>query len=285
MTMSGSSRLLTKLNETVLTHKYYEAHQLLKTLNFRYSASKKYDELETLLSDHSVFFLDNKQFESGMDVAIMIANLHKAAGNQPTDIRILNALCLLKKMPPSPERGQFLHLILEWAGSSELSDKLNSFAVQMYIAERGYDEAWRHVVRLNDGKVAAIYLLQIVQDIGSAIKREELGLITAHLVVTLLAAKKVAQAEQALITMVQTQDVKQLSPLLNGIRYLVEAAKTNDPPAFQAIQKLYDLSFSRDPSLQKLVGAAGKSLFNITDERSTNGGGFMSLFSAFMNNS
>lgn len=37
-------------------------------------------------------------------------------------------------MPPSPERGQFLHLILEWAGSSELSDKLNSFAVQMYIA-------------------------------------------------------------------------------------------------------------------------------------------------------
>lgn len=115
------------------------------------------------------------------------------------------------------------YVCLETNLTTKLSILLTGIIV---FSERGYDEAWRHVVRLNDGKVAAIYLLQIVQDIGSAIKREELGLITAHLVVTLLAAKKVAQAEQALITMVQTQDVKQLSPLLNGIRYLVEAAKT-----------------------------------------------------------
>lgn len=157
-------------------------------------------------------------------------------------------------MPPSPERGIFIHQVLEWAASSELTDKFNSHAVQMYIdgmrsrkflkicttrllriavlsmliylSEKVYDEAWKHLVRLYDGKQAAIFAMKIIQDIGPIIKREELGLITGHLVVTMLAAKKVPQAEQALLTMVQTQDFQHLSPLLNGIRYLVEAAKT-----------------------------------------------------------
>ena len=58
----------------------------------------------------------------------------------------------------------------------------------------------------------------------------------------------------------------------------------NDPPAFQAIKHLYDMSFSRDPNLRKLVVAAGKSLFHLSDERANcQTGGLMSLFSAFMN--
>jgi len=154
-----------------------------------------------------------------------------------------------------------------------------------YLSEKGYEEAWKHLIRLYDGKQAAIFAMKIIQEIGPVIKREELGLITGHLVVTMLAAKKVPQAEQAFLTMIQTHDFQHLSPLLNGIRYLVEAAKTNDPPAFQAITTLYDLSFSRDPNLRKLVGAAGKSLFQLTDERSNaNSGGIMSILSAFMNN-
>jgi hypothetical protein len=68
--------------------------------------------------------------------------------------------------------------------------------------------------------------MQIIHGLGPAIKREELGLITAHLVVSFLATKRVAEAEQALITMIQTQDCQHLSPLCNGVRYLVEAAKT-----------------------------------------------------------
>ncbi len=36
-------------------------------------------------------------------------------------------------MPPSPERGQFIHQMLDWMGSTEVTDKINSYAAQTYI--------------------------------------------------------------------------------------------------------------------------------------------------------
>jgi len=285
--MAGSSRILTKLQDAIQTHKYYEAHQLVKTLNFRYTSGKRYDELETLLENVSEFLLDNKQFESGMDVAIMIANLYKAAEFKPNTKRIDASVRLLKKMPNSPERGQFILGVADWVGVSEISQELNSSAAEIYIQERGFEDAWKHIIRLYDGKQAATYVMQIIQGLGAFLRQEELGLLTAHLVITFLVAKKIPQAEQAFVTMVQSQDVNHLYPLLNGTRFLVESAKMNDPEAFQSIQHLYDLSFSRDPNLKKLVCAAGKSLFHLNDERANprGGGGFMSILNAMMNTS
>jgi len=67
--------------------------------------------------------------------------------------------------------------------------------------------------------------MQIFHGLDGNIRPEELGLITGHLVISFLAAKKVVQAEDAFVTMVQTQDVSHLTPLLNGIRFLVQSAK------------------------------------------------------------
>lgn len=59
----------------------------------------------------------------------------------------------------------------------------------------------------------------------------------------------------------------------------------NDGQAWKAVQTLYDLSFTRDPNLRKIVNSAGKSLFNFTseDRSSSRGGGIMSFLNAFMN--
>lgn len=59
--MAAPSRLLLKLREAVAAEKYYEAHQLLKTLNFRLTASNQHGELERLLAEHADLFLDSKQ--------------------------------------------------------------------------------------------------------------------------------------------------------------------------------------------------------------------------------
>lgn len=128
-------------------------------------------------------------------------------------------------MPPSPERGQFIHQTLDWMGASDSIDRVHSYAANVYVEEKAFEEAWKHIVRLDDGKMAAARTMQIIQGLGAQIKREELGLVTATLVVSLLASKRVAAAEQAFVTMVQTQDVHHLTPLLNGVRYLVESAK------------------------------------------------------------
>jgi hypothetical protein len=68
--------------------------------------------------------------------------------------------------------------------------------------------------------------MQIIHGLDRMIRPEELGLITGHLVISLLIAKRISQAEDAFVIMVQTQDVSHLTPLLNGIRFLIQAAKT-----------------------------------------------------------
>lgn len=65
----GSERLLIKLRKLIDNRDYYEAHQLYRTLNFRYSNSGKHEELRQLLFDGATLFLANGQLNSGSDLA------------------------------------------------------------------------------------------------------------------------------------------------------------------------------------------------------------------------
>jgi hypothetical protein len=91
----------------------------VNSLLCRYTAAQKYDELEDLFVKSSEFLLENKQViilitlyclhrlycllymfcglrdclqdESGMDVAIMLANLYKTASSEVTEKRVSDA--------------------------------------------------------------------------------------------------------------------------------------------------------------------------------------------------
>lgn len=77
----GSERILVKLNRMIAGGEYYEAHQLYRTLYFRYSNSNKYSELRHLLFDGSILFLVNGQHNSGADLAGLYLN---AVSDDPT---------------------------------------------------------------------------------------------------------------------------------------------------------------------------------------------------------
>ena len=49
----GAARVLSKLNASLENGNYYEAHQMYRTLYYRYSVQNKWDELEEMLYDHS----------------------------------------------------------------------------------------------------------------------------------------------------------------------------------------------------------------------------------------
>jgi hypothetical protein len=142
---AGPSRLLVKLNEAIESKKFYEAHQLMRTINFRMTSAKKFEELESLLFKTSKVLLESGQVESGCDVAIMLSKLYTTNNLAVNDKRILDSITLLEKMPPStPERLTFLSGVAEWAANEEPSGKFHAFLAQLYIKENNYSEAWKH---------------------------------------------------------------------------------------------------------------------------------------------
>ncbi|CAG7671026.1 unnamed protein product [Allacma fusca] len=280
---SAPSKLLLKLHDAMDSGKFYEAHQLLKTINFRYTNSGKYEELEELLVKYATVLLSNNQIESGCDVAIMLSKLYNEKNFPVLPNRVSDVCKLLEVMPPCPERITYLMTILEWCGSSDLSGKVHSAAVILYTNERYFSEAWKHLIRLTNGTDASILAPPIFN--GCQIRREELDIAISLLVLSFLAAKKIEAADKAFVLLVKEQvRDRDLSPLLHGVRFLIEAAKMNCPKAFTAIKEVYDPSFRRDNQLRRLVGKVGKSVFKLVDRNDKPSTSLMPLLmNAFLN--
>uniref|UniRef100_T1IB54 Uncharacterized protein n=1 Tax=Rhodnius prolixus TaxID=13249 RepID=T1IB54_RHOPR len=64
----GVSRLIYKIENSIKNGNYYEAHQMYKTLYFRYLSQKKYVELLDLLFEGASLLLNHDQ-ASGVDLA------------------------------------------------------------------------------------------------------------------------------------------------------------------------------------------------------------------------
>ena len=65
----SSNRIVGKLDKLILEENYYEAHQLYRTIYYRYLNAKRYTELEELFLKGSLIFLEKGQANSGADLA------------------------------------------------------------------------------------------------------------------------------------------------------------------------------------------------------------------------
>ncbi|KAG8040568.1 hypothetical protein G9C98_002564 [Cotesia typhae] len=112
----GIQRVLGKLEASVNSGNYYEAHQMYRTLYFRYLAKKKYMDLLELLYNGSILLLQRDQHASGADLGILFIDvLNKAETTEPTSYfeKITNLFSIMK--PSTPERETFLHNALRWS--------------------------------------------------------------------------------------------------------------------------------------------------------------------------
>lgn len=95
----GVSRVLAKLEESVQSGKYYEAHQKYRTLYFRYLSQKRFDECLELLYDGAVKLLDNDQYSSGADLGLLVVDtLEKTTVSDP-ELWIHRLGALMAKIP------------------------------------------------------------------------------------------------------------------------------------------------------------------------------------------
>ena len=94
-----------------------------------------------------------------------------------------------------------------------------------YFSEKSYPEAWKHLIRMNNGKLMAKFTVEIMK--SASLEKEEYDLTISLLVLTLLAARRTTLAEEA------NKELHRLcssevtdSPLCFGVKFMVEAVKS-----------------------------------------------------------
>lgn len=94
----GVSRVLAKLEASVAAGNYYEAHQMYRTLYFRYSSQKRYDDCLDLLYKGSVVFLNNEQYSSGADLGLLVIDTLEKATIDDFELWIQRLSLLISKI-------------------------------------------------------------------------------------------------------------------------------------------------------------------------------------------
>lgn len=120
----GVSRVLAKLEESVRSGKYYEAHQKYRTLYFRYLSQKRFDECLELLYDGSLRLLENDQYSSGADLGLLVVDtLEKTTVNE-SELWIHRLGKLLAKIPSNLVERETL-LVSETKSSTRIKTNTN----------------------------------------------------------------------------------------------------------------------------------------------------------------
>lgn len=97
----GVSNVLAKLEQSIRSGKYYEAHQKYRTLYFRYLSQKRFDECLSLLNDGSLKLLENEQYSSGADLGLLVVDTLEKTTVTDSEIWIHRLGTLLSKIPPN----------------------------------------------------------------------------------------------------------------------------------------------------------------------------------------
>ncbi|KAL3178781.1 hypothetical protein MRX96_009458 [Rhipicephalus microplus] len=118
--VTGTSRVLNKLEACIDCGNYYEAHQMYRTLYFRYQGQKRYAELKELLYNGAVKLLRLDQCNSGADLANLLVDVLVQSDTEPCDEQIERLGSLFALLAPhSPERSTFLARALQWSAGKE----------------------------------------------------------------------------------------------------------------------------------------------------------------------
>lgn len=168
---TGIKKIFTKLENCINNGNYYEAHQMYRTIYFRYLGQKKYEDLIQLLYEGSKLLLKKQQFTSGADLGILLIDVLIKSNTEPSEIYFDKLSELFHLMTPlMPERDTFRQNAMNWSslmssyktGHPELHKKF----AKLYWQEKNYVLARHHYLHTNDGSGCAEMLLDFHQNQG-----------------------------------------------------------------------------------------------------------------------
>ncbi|KAK2187110.1 hypothetical protein NP493_179g04051 [Ridgeia piscesae] len=163
----GTERVLAKLKRSVEAGNYYEAHQMYRTLYFRYSNKNKFTDALDILYSGAVMLLRHKQLESGSDLALLFVDVLNKSSTPPDDDNLVKLGALHRMIGHDiPERLTYVHAALKWSGeTSELKCKLGHPKLHQKFAwtfwrEKNYAQSRYHFLHSSDGEGCAAMLIE-----------------------------------------------------------------------------------------------------------------------------
>lgn len=291
----GVARVLAKLESSIETGNYYEAHQMYRTLYFRYLSQRKYEELLELLYKGALTLLNHDQNTSGADLGLLIVDtLEKAAKQEPEAEQWMQKLAvLLSKIPPNVvERETLLVKSVKWSATvckSQVGHPLmHKLIAQIMWNEDNLAQARHHFLLSKDGSGCGHMLIQLAQTKGVP---SEMDLFIAQVILQQLCLKETSTAAETFATYtkyhpkIARSSPPFITPLLNFCFFLLRAIEANQRKlaVFRTLCDLYRPSLERDPSYDKYLQKIGMIFFGANQPQRPQGEGMGGIFGDLLN--
>uniref|UniRef100_A0A224Z4T5 Protein containing DUF410 domain n=1 Tax=Rhipicephalus zambeziensis TaxID=60191 RepID=A0A224Z4T5_9ACAR len=268
--VTGTSRVLNKLEACIDSGNYYEAHQMYRTLYFRYRGQKRYAELKELLYNGAVKLLRLDQCNSGADLANLLVDVLVQSDTEPCDEQIERLGRLFALLAPhSPERSAFLARALQWSAGKEQPARghpqLHRLVALTLWKEKNYPEARHHFVHSTDGDGCAAMLIEFQTTKGYS---SEIDLFIAQTVFQYLCLRNPSTASVVFLAYTRRHPSVHPGPpyylpLLNFLWFLLLAVETRKLAVFTVLCEQYQPTISRDPTYPQYLDKIGQLFFGL----------------------
>uniref|UniRef100_A0AAQ4P7J0 Golgi to ER traffic protein 4 homolog n=1 Tax=Gasterosteus aculeatus aculeatus TaxID=481459 RepID=A0AAQ4P7J0_GASAC len=225
----GVQRVEGKLRASVEKGDYYEAHQMYRTLFFRYMSQAKHAEARELMHNGALLFFSYNQQNSAADLSMLVLEVLEKSETKVED-EILESLAkLFSRMDQnSPERVAFVSRALKWStgGPGKLGHpKLHQLLAVTLWKEQNYSESRYHFLHSTDGEGCAQMLVEYSTSRGF---RSEVDMFVAQAVLQFLCLKNKNGASVVFSTYTEKHPSIEkgppfVQPLLNFIWFLLLA--------------------------------------------------------------
>jgi len=284
-------RMETKLKSAIEEENYYEAHQLYRTLYFRFSSQSKFAEAEDLLYEGSLELFKHKQVSSGTDLAItFIEVLGKTSDRSSENFEkaFQRVAKLFGKIPrESAYFDNFKSQAIQWSSTEHKSGhpRLHQLIAYNLWSSKRYSESRQNFLHSCDGSGCGQMLVEFHTCKGFA---SEVDLFIVNTVLQYLVLRKHVVAAWALKSYTEKHPSIQRGPpykhpLLNFIWLLLLAIETKQTiTAFSTLVELYKPSLQRDPGYFEYIDQIGQHFFGLPQPQRPRGM-FSGLFDSLMN--
>jgi len=288
----GTERVLSKLKAHIDNENFYEAHQMYRTLYFRYLGQKKYGELETMLFDGSVLLFSHKEVASGTDLAKLYVDTLNQAEAAPEEIHFQRISKLYQLIPcDNVDKPVYLSACLKWSntdGTPVGHPRLHQHIAYALWQAKQYPESRQHFLHSQDGLGCGHMLIEFHLGKGFS---SELDLFIAQTVLQYLCLKKSLPAAAAFHaytsdhpTLKESQGPPFSShPLLNFIWFLLLSIQTSQSLAiYTVLCEKYKQVIDRDPQYLEYLDKIGQHFFGVPAPVKRPGGMFSGLIDQLM---
>lgn len=270
-----------KLRASVEKGDYYEAHQMYRTLFFRYMSQAKHAEAKELMYNGALLFFSYNQQNSAADLSMLVLEVLEKSESKVEDDFLEQLAKLFSQMDQnSPERVAFVSRALKWStgGSGKLGHpKLHQLLAVTLWKEQNYSESRYHFLHSSDGEGCALMLVEYSASRGF---RSEVDMFVAQAVLQFLCLKNKNSASVVFSTYTEKHPSIEkgppfVQPLLNFIWFLLLAVEGGKLTVFTVLCEQYQPSLKRDPMYNEYLDRIGQVFFGVPPKQSPSYGGLL----------